>query len=209
MDVNNPRMVNRAARLMLKLKLKGNLPGAVREQFNEMVKDIISGKVRIVRLHALQQQFSRPHRGAVLPAASKAYQRKTSVLIICAAHPQKQVPENIITILQESNTAEANEAATQELYIVSRQPVSLLEYANICSLLVNMEPAFKTMASVSLAHKMGLFTEFDDPPQQEDSKQQQENSEQQEDSGEAAPQPSNRKGRKSPAKTPAAKKQHL
>lgn len=46
MDVNNPRAVNRAARLMLKLKPRGNIKAALREEFTQLVQNIISGEVR-------------------------------------------------------------------------------------------------------------------------------------------------------------------
>lgn len=46
MNTNDPRQVSRAARLMMDLKLKGNIRNDLRDQFNQLVADIIAGKVR-------------------------------------------------------------------------------------------------------------------------------------------------------------------
>jgi hypothetical protein len=76
------------------------------------------------------------------------------------------VPDNIIQLLTAANqyeeVAAVGGAAVQN---VAEQSVSLQEFANTGSILVGIEPAFKTMVSVAIAHKMGLFAQFD--PQEE------------------------------------------
>lgn len=47
MNLNDPRQVSRAARLMMNLKPRGNLRNDLRVQFNDLVADITSGKVRL------------------------------------------------------------------------------------------------------------------------------------------------------------------
>lgn len=81
-------------------------------------------------------------------------------------YAQKQVPENIVQLLTAANKYE--EVAAEEgaaVQDVTEQSVSLVEFANTGSILVGIEPAFKTMVSVAIAHKMGLFAQFD--PQEE------------------------------------------
>lgn len=103
------------------------------------------------------------------------------------------MPDNIIQLLTAANKYEG--AAVQGgMAAAVEQPVSMQEFANTGSILVGINPAFKTMVSVAIAHKMGLFDMFD-PPEQLLEEQEE-------------PLVSPRRGRPpSAAKTPVGKKQ--
>jgi hypothetical protein len=92
------------------------------------------------------------------------------------------------------------------------QPISLQEFANTGSILVGINPAFKTMVSVAIAHKMGLFDMFDPPEQLEQQEVLSSGHEEEQLTEESVPEPvpvpSPRRGRPpSAAKTPVGKKQ--